>query len=252
MIQTDLNCDMGESYGSYSLGNDQEVIKYVSSVNIACGYHAGDPATMDTTVQLAIKHNVRIGAHPGLPDLNGFGRREMKLTPSEVYQLIVYQVGALNGFVQANGAKLNHVKPHGALYNMAAKDKTIANAIAEAIYHLDTSLTLFGLSNSELTKAGEKLGIPVAHEVFADRTYQADGSLTPRSEPNAVLTSEEAAMTQIDQMIKHQTVTTVDGKTIPLKADTICIHGDNPKAVGFAKQLYQHFISSGIKLGNLS
>ncbi|MDC3416097.1 LamB/YcsF family protein [Aquibacillus salsiterrae] len=248
MRTIDINCDMGESFGQYSLGNDEEVIRYVSSVNIACGFHAGDPTTMDRTVKLADKHHVRIGAHPGLPDLQGFGRRNIAILPVEAYQLTLYQVGALKAFTQANGAKLSHVKPHGALYNMAAKDKQLATAIAEAVYQLDPTLTLIGLSNSALTNAGEALGLTVAHEVFADRTYQSDGTLTPRHHPNAVINDEMQAIEQVKQMVLDQRVTSTTGKVIPIQADTVCVHGDNPHTLSFLKKLQDCLQQSGISL----
>ncbi|MDL4839195.1 LamB/YcsF family protein [Aquibacillus rhizosphaerae] len=248
MYTIDLNCDIGEGYGNYQLGNDQEIVKYITSANIACGFHAGDPATMDATVKLAIKHNVRIGAHPGLPDLNGFGRRIMHITAKEAYQLITYQVGALFGFVKVNNSNLYHVKPHGALYNLAANDQEIAEAIAQAIYDIDSDLTLFGLSHSHLTKAGEKLGLKVAHEVFADRSYQEDGTLTPRTVTGALLTNDEQAMNQVIQMIKTGTATTMQGNKISIKADTICLHGDSPNTLPFVQQLHNRFKKEEINL----
>ena len=168
----DLNCDLGERFGPYKIGNDAEILNFISSVNIACGFHAGDPATMRQTVKLALEKGVAIGAHPGLPDLTGFGRRNMDISPQDAYDMVVYQIGALYGFLRAHGAEMQHVKPHGALYNMAAKSKVLADSIAEAVYHVDPQLILFGLAGSELVKAGERIGLRTAHEVFADRTYQ--------------------------------------------------------------------------------
>ncbi|MBE3569820.1 MAG: LamB/YcsF family protein [Bacillales bacterium] len=248
MFKVDLNCDMGESFGPYTLGNDKEMMNYISSANIACGFHAGDPNIMDQTVKLALEHNVSIGAHPGFLDLHGFGRRKIQITPEEAYQLIVYQVGALQGFVQANGGKLHHVKPHGALYNMAAVHKELAEAIALAIYRIDPGIVLYGLSNSELTKAGEAIGLKVAHEVFADRTYQQDGTLTPRNMPNALIMSEEAAIRQVVKMVKEQKVDTVDHHEISIQADTICLHGDGRTALLFAKRIHEIFQAEGIKI----
>ncbi|WP_226037099.1 LamB/YcsF family protein [Aquibacillus saliphilus] len=248
MQMIDVNCDMGEGFGEYVIGNDQEIINYISSANIACGLHAGDPAIMDQTVKLAKKNQVNIGAHPGLPDLNGFGRRIMKITPTEAFRWVTYQVGALNGFVQVNNEQLHHVKPHGALYNIAATDASIAEAIAEAVYQIDPRLILYGLSNSHLTKAGEKIGLPVYHEVFLDRTYQDDGTLTPRTEPNALITNKERAIEQSITMIKKQQVNSVNGVKIPIKVDSICIHGDGPNALEFAHYLYQQLISERIQL----
>src|SRR5690554_6548379 len=169
----DLNCDMGERYGTWHKGNDQAILKYVSSANIACGFHAGDPQTMRETVAAAHRQGVAIGAHPGFSNLQGFGRREMHMTPKEIYEMVLYQVGALDGFVRAAGARMHHVKPHGALYNMAAIDQDLAEAIASAVYDIDHTLVLYGLSGSELIRAGERKGLAVAHEVFADRTYES-------------------------------------------------------------------------------
>lgn len=237
MLKVDLNSDLGESFGAYTIGNDKAVLKYVSSANIACGFHAGDPYVMHKTVQTALENNVAIGAHPGLMDLNGFGRRNIKISPTEAYDITVYQVGALAGFVKALGGKMQHVKPHGALYNMAAKDKTLAEAIAKAIFAVDNSLILFGLAGSELVKAGDAIGLRTASEVFADRAYMADGSLMPRSMPGAVLTDDAIAIKQVLQMVKTGTVTAVDGKEIQVLADTMCIHGDNAKALNFAEKI---------------
>jgi 5-oxoprolinase (ATP-hydrolysing) subunit A len=233
----DLNCDLGESFGPYTIGKDEEMMKYVTSVNIACGFHAGDPLVMMKTVHQAIKHDLKIGAHPGLPDLQGFGRRTINITPHEAYALVQYQVGALQGMVKAQGGRLSHVKPHGALYNMAAKDIDLARSIAKAIYDLDESLVLFGLSGSELTRAGVETGLMVAHEVFADRTYQADGTLTPRTLPDSVLHDADRVEEQVMKMVEHQQVRAVTGEVISLRADTICLHGDNIEGVNLAKIL---------------
>ncbi|TMU86950.1 LamB/YcsF family protein [Bacillus sp. BHET2] len=238
-MKIDLNCDLGESFGAFTIGKDEEMMKYVSSVNIACGFHAGDPLVMKQTVSHALKHNLKIGAHPGLPDLQGFGRRMIHISPEEAYALVQYQIGALLAFVKAQGGTLAHVKPHGALYNMAAKDDKLAKSIAEAVYDLDPGLTLFGLSQSELTKAGEEIGLHVAHEVFADRTYQSDGSLTPRSLPNAVLHDETKVVEQVLRMVNQQEVVSTDGSIISIQADTICLHGDNEAALLLAKRLYE-------------
>jgi len=238
-MKIDLNCDLGESFGTYTIGQDEEMMKFVSSVNVACGFHAGDPLVMKQTVTNALSHNLKIGAHPGLPDLQGFGRRMIHITPEEAYALVQYQTGALLAFVKAQGGKLSHVKPHGALYNMAAKDSELAASIAEAVYDLDPELTLFGLSQSELTKAGEEVGLHVAHEVFADRTYQSDGTLTPRSLPNAVLHDENEVEKQVLRMVEKQEVVSTDGEVLSIKADTICLHGDNMAALNLAKRLYE-------------
>lgn len=237
MLRVDLNCDLGESFGRYRLGEQEEILKYVTSVNIACGFHAGDPTVMRDTVQLAIKNGVKIGAHPGLPDLNGFGRREMNITPEEAYDMVVYQVGALQGFLTTFNETMQHVKPHGALYNMAAKNPALAEAIAQAVYDLSPTLVLFGLAGSELTKAGEKIGLPTAHEVFADRTYQQDGTLTSRKTSNALITDREQSVQQVVKMVKEGSVLSLQQIEVPLQADTVCIHGDGEHAVEFAKYI---------------
>src|SRR5580693_6750440 len=180
MQSIDLNCDMGEAFGNYPMPNDDLLLDYISSSNIACGFHAGDPEVMQHSVNMAVKKGVAIGAHPGLPDLQGFGRRDMKISANEAYQMTLYQIGALFGFVKAAGSKLHHVKTHGALYNMAAKDAALAKAIVEAVHDFDPTLILYALASSEMVQAAKKTGIAVASEVFADRTYQDDGSLTPR------------------------------------------------------------------------
>jgi 5-oxoprolinase (ATP-hydrolysing) subunit A len=242
----DLNCDLGESYGAYAKGRDEEVLKLVSSANIACGFHAGDPAVMRNTVRLCLENGVSIGAHPGLPDLQGFGRREIRITPDEAYEMTLYQIGALDAFVRAEGGRLHHVKPHGALYNMAARDRLLAEAIAEAVLRFDTSLLLYGLSGSELMAAGKRAGLAVVSEVFADRCYRPDGSLVPRSEPYAVIHDCEAAVAQALQMATAGTVRASDGSLVPIEAQTVCIHGDGPQAVGFAAQLRTALTAAGI------
>ncbi|MDW0117951.1 5-oxoprolinase subunit PxpA [Sporosarcina thermotolerans] len=231
----DLNCDMGESLGDYVMGNDEAILETITSANIACGFHAGDPTTMRKTVRLALEKNVGIGAHPGLQDLVGFGRREMAISADEAFDLVVYQLGALSGIVKAEGGHLQHVKPHGALYNMAAVNRTHSKAIAEAVYKVDPELILFGLAGSELVKAGKRIGLKVAHEVFADRTYQANGTLTSRREPNALITDQDIAIRQIVRMVKEGKVRATDGTDISIMADTICIHGDGKTAVEFAR-----------------
>lgn len=246
MYQVDLNCDLGESFGAYTLGMDEAMLPYVTSVNIACGFHAGDPAVMRKTVALAARHGVSIGAHPGLPDLVGFGRRQMAVSAQEAYDMTVYQIGALATFVKAEGAVLRHVKPHGALYNMAAKSKALSEAIAQAIFQVDQALILFGLSGSELVAAGERIGLRTAHEVFADRTYQADGSLTPRQQPDAMISSEEESVHQVIRMVKEGKVLSRQGQDIAVRADTVCIHGDGSHALDFVKTLRARFADSGI------
>jgi UPF0271 protein len=233
----DLNCDMGESFGAWSMGADAEVLDHVSSANIACGFHAGDPAIMHRTVAGALARGVAVGAHPSLPDLQGFGRRTMRVTPDEVYDLVLYQIGALAGFCRALGGRLAHVKAHGALYNMAAEDAVLADAIACAARDFDPSLVLFGLAGSELVRAGRSAGLRVANEVFADRTYQRDGTLTPRKRPDAMIQDLAAALTQVERMMCEGRVRALDGGDVAVEPDTICIHGDEPGAVVFAREL---------------
>lgn len=248
MLKTDINCDMGERspLWDYSLERDLSILPFISSVNLACGYHAGDPGTMHTMVEAALKAGVAIGAHPSFPDRENFGRSNMQLSPEQIYDMVLYQLGALNAFLQVNGAILHHVKPHGALYNMAAKDPIMAKAIADAVYDFDGSLILYGLSGSELIETGRHDFLSTCSEVFADRTYQDDGSLTPRSNPDALLHSQEASVSQVLQMVQQQTVQSLSGKTIPVKAETICIHGDGPDAVLFAKAIHNALSSAGI------
>ncbi|WP_102707817.1 LamB/YcsF family protein [Terribacillus saccharophilus] len=250
MKTIDLNSDLGESFGAYTIGNDQEVLKYISSANIACGFHAGDHNVMLETVKTAAELGVGIGAHPGFPDLAGFGRREMKLSPKEIYNLIVYQVGAIQGAAKACGTYVQHVKPHGALYNMASKDSAIAEAIATAVHAVDSKLVLFGLAGSELVRAGEKVGLSVAQEVFSDRTYQADGTLTPRSQANAMIHDVTVAVDRVIRMIQEGKVTAVDGTDINIQADTICVHGDEPEALQFVQQLRERLQAEQITIQN--
>lgn len=248
MQTIDLNCDMGEAFGNYPMPNDAVLMDYITSANIACGFHAGDSEVMQQTVNIAVKKNVAIGAHPGLPDLQGFGRREMKISPNEAYQITMYQIGALSGFIKAAHGKLHHVKAHGALYNMAAKDFALAKAIVEAVHDFDPALILYGLANSEMIKAAQILQIATASEVFADRTYQDDGSLTPRSQSNAMITDEQQSIEQVLLMVKQQQVISVNRKSIPLRAETLCLHGDGAHAVEFAKMISQKLKNDGITI----
>ena len=246
MISVDLNCDMGESFGPWNMGRDAELMDYVSSVNIACGFHAGDPKTMRETVETAIAKGVAIGAHPAYPDLQGFGRRNMSLSPQEVFDAVLYQIAALKGICGAFGTTLRHVKPHGALYNQAAKDERLASSIAEAIRKIGDDLIVFGLSGSFLISEAEKLGLRTASEAFADRTYQHDGSLTPRTVAGALIINAGRAAKQVLQMVADQSVETIDGGTIPVKADTICIHGDGEHALEFARAIRNTLTENGV------
>ena len=244
----DLNCDMGESFGAWTAGADAEVLEHVTSANIACGFHAGDPAVMHRTVAGALRRGVAIGAHPSLPDLQGFGRRVMGITPDEAYDLVLYQVGALAGFCRALGGRLSHVKAHGALYNMAARDAVLADAIACATRDFDSSLVLFGLAGGELVRAGRRAGLRVANEVFADRTYQPDGSLTPRNQPHAIIEDLPAALGQVERMMRDGSVFALDGSEVNVEPDTICIHGDEPGAASFARELRALLTRLGVGL----
>lgn len=242
----DLNCDMGEGFGAYRIGADRELMKYITSANIACGFHAGDMSTIRATVKLALEHDVAIGAHPGLPDLAGFGRREMSITPKEAYELTVYQLGAVWAFAKSEGGSVAHVKPHGALYNMAARDRGLAEAIAEAICKVDASIMLFGLADSELTRAGEALGLRAIHEVFADRMYEADGALTPREVEGAVIGDASAAVAQAVRIVSQGKVRTRQQTELQLKADSICVHGDTPGSLDYVIQLREQLKQAGI------
>ncbi len=242
----DLNCDMGEGFGAYALGADEALMPLVTSANIACGYHAGDPMVMDRTVRLALRHGVSIGAHPGFPDLMGFGRRAMHLRPEEIENYVLYQVGALAAFARSVGAELTHVKPHGALYNMAASDPEIARAVARGVARAGPRLILVGLAGSALIQAAAELGLPAAREGFADRAYEPDGSLRPRHLPGAVLTDPKAAAEQALRIARHREVIASNGERIPLVADTLCIHGDTPGAVEIARAVRRRLEEAGI------
>lgn len=246
MQGVDLNCDLGEGFGTYRKGRDDELLDVVTSANIACGFHAGDPSVMRRTVELCLEKGVAIGAHPGLPDLQGFGRREMRITPQEAHDMTVYQIGALYGFVKAAGGNLHHVKPHGALYNMAAVNPELAHAIAEAVYRIEPSLVIYGLSGSELIRAGERIGLQTASEVFADRTYQEDGTLSPRSSDHALIHNEAEAAQQVLRMVRQGSVLTTRQTEIRIKADTVCIHGDGERAVEFAWKIRNTLESGGV------
>jgi 5-oxoprolinase (ATP-hydrolysing) subunit A len=246
--QVDMNCDLGESYGIYQMESDEGILPLITSANIACGFHAGDPGTMRRTVELAMEHHVAIGAHPGLPDLQGFGRRRMEITPREAYDMLVYQLGALDAFVRVQGGKMHHVKPHGALYNMAAVDASLAEAIAEAIYQVQPELYLYGLAGSAMIEAADHIGLRSVSEVFADRTYGADGMLTPRSQDGALIQHTEQSLAQVLRMVKEGLVDTTAGTSVPIRAETICIHGDGAHALTFARQIRAMLETEGITL----
>lgn len=244
----DLNCDMGESFGAYRIGADEEVFPYITSANVACGFHGGDPTVMRTTLVRARDHDVAIGAHPGFPDLIGFGRRNIDATADEVYDLVVYQIGALLGFANAAGMQMQHVKPHGALYNMAVGKPQLAAAIARAVRDVDRGLVLFGLPGSHLISEGESAGLRTAAEAFADRNYMSDGTLVSRRRPDAHIHDPAEAVARAIRMVRDGTVTPVDGPPISMHVDTICIHGDGPHAAEFARRLRTGFEEAGISV----
>jgi len=252
MTHVDLNCDMGESFGAYRIGADEEVLPYVTSANIACGFHGGDPRVMRETIARAAALGVAVGAHPGFHDLDGFGRRNIDVTAQEAYDLVVYQVGALLGFAVAAGVPMRHVKAHGALYNMAAKDAALAGAIARAVADFDRTLVLFGLSGSALIRAGRDVGLKVANEVFADRTYQSDGSLTPRSRPGSMIEDVKDSLAQVEGMLTRGRVRALDGSEVSIEADTICVHGDQAGAAEFARELRVLLRTLGIEVASVS
>lgn len=251
LLTVDLNSDIGESFGPYKLGLDAEIVKYVTSVNIACGVHAGDPTVMKNTVQLAREHSVAVGAHPGFPDLQGFGRRNLAMSPGDVKNYVIWQVGALWAFARSEGLPVKHVKPHGALYNMAAKDRALSDAIAQAVAEVDRDLILVGLAGSELLRSGERAGLRVASEVFADRGYNPDGSLVQRGMPGALINDPEAVAARVLKMAKDGKVTASDGTEVSIKADTVCFHGDTSGAVELVKAARARLEGLGLKPASL-
>lgn len=250
MLSVDVNCDMGEStiLWPYSIKKDFELLRYVSSINIACGFHAGDEDTMKLLAEAGIKNNVAIGAHPSFPDKENFGRSNMAFSCQRVYEIVSEQISLLNGILKAAGSKLHHVKPHGALYNMAAQDSVLAEAICKAVKDLDNKIMIYGLSGSELIKAAKEAGMIACNEVFADRTYKEDGSLTPRTEPGALVEDADKAVAQVLQMINEGTLISASGKRISIKAETICIHGDGSHAIAFAKKIHHALIQRKITI----
>jgi UPF0271 protein len=244
----DFNSDVGESYGIYRLGDDAAVLEHVTSANVACGMHAGDPQTIAATVRLAVARGVSIGAHPGFADIQGFGRRPMQLGRDELYHLMLYQIGALQAFCKAAGTRLAHVKTHGALYNMAARDAAMARAICDAVRDVDPQLVFYGLAGSALVHAAREVGLSVAEEVFADRSYQDDGSLTPRSDPRAMITNIQHSVDQVLRMVRSGVVRTLGGVDVPVRPDTLCIHGDQPGASQFAQAIRRALEAEGIAI----
>jgi UPF0271 protein len=248
MRTVDLNADLGESFGAWHMGDDARLLEVVSSANVACGFHAGDPGTIRATVQQAVRQGVAVGAHPSLPDLAGFGRRRMDVTPGEVYDMVLYQVGAIAAFAKAAGARLHHVKAHGALYNMAATDRSLAMAIVAAVRDFDADLVLYALAGSSMVDAAESVGLAVAGEVFADRAYRSDGTLVPRSQEGALIADEPKAVAQALDMVRDRRVLAIDGTWVAVRADTVCVHGDSPGAVALAVALKRALDAEGLQL----
>jgi len=233
----DLNADMGESFGAWHMGDDAALMPWITSANVACGFHAGDWSTIEATVALAVKHGVAIGAHPSLPDLQGFGRRSMQVTEDEVYQMTLYQAGAVRAFAEAGAGRLHHVKAHGALYNMAAKDAALSRGLVRAVKALGDEVQIYVLAGSLMETIARDAGLITRCEVFADRRYMPDGTLAPRNRPDALITDETQAVTQVLRMVQEGSLLAVDGSVVAVKADTVCIHGDKPTAVPFVKAL---------------
>jgi UPF0271 protein len=245
-MRIDINCDMGESFGRWELGADADVLPHVSSANIACGAHAGDAAVMRATLRLAKQHGVACGAHPGFADLAGFGRREIPITGGEARDLVLWQIGALDAIARSEGVRLRHVKAHGALYNMAARDRALAEALATAVAEYDRSLVFFGLAGSVMLEAGRRAGVIVAAEGFADRSYEPDGSLTPRSIPGSVIHDTAQVVARAVRMVRESRVTARNGADVPLRIDTLCVHGDTPGAAALARALREGLDAAGV------
>lgn len=251
MYRVDLNSDLGESFGRYTLGMDEKVIPLITSANVACGYHASDPVVMEKTISMAKEAGIRVGAHPGFPDLMGFGRRNMSVTPAEAKAYTLYQLGALQAFCKAKGVTMQHVKPHGAFYNMAAKDEALSRAICEAVASFDEKLIVLALSGGELARVAKEMGLRTALEVFADRGYEEDGSLVDRRKEGALITDEEQAISRVIRMVKEKKVTAVTGKDIPIQADSVCVHGDGEKALAFVERIRKALTQEGISICSL-
>lgn len=251
MFTVDLNSDMGESFGAYTIGGDDEIIKYVTSANVACGWHAGDPMVMAKVVKMAKDKNVVVGAHPGYPDLMGFGRRQMNLSSEEVKNYMKYQIGALMAFTQSEGMKLHHVAPHGALGNLCQSDREVSKAICEAVFEIDPNLIIYYCAGAFLGEEAEKMGLKTAAEIFADRAYMDDLSLVPRKMEGSMITDEEIAIERCVRMIKEGKVISINGKELDIKGDTLCVHGDGPKALAFVKRIRERFEQEGIVIQSM-
>ncbi|MGD9125451.1 MAG: 5-oxoprolinase subunit PxpA [Desulfarculaceae bacterium] len=254
-MRVDLNCDMGESFGAYAMGMDQEVMKYITSANIACGWHAGDPLVMDNTVKMAAENGVGVGAHPGYPDLMGFGRRNMDCTFAEIKNYVIYQVGALGAFCDVHKAKLGHVKPHGNLYLTAVEDENVARAIAEGIVSMNPKLfyvALAGAKGEMMTRIGEEVGLKVCYEAFPDRAYTAEGTLVSRRQPGAVIKDPQEVADRALMMAKDGKIKAIDGTVIPLRPDTFCVHGDTPGAVDLVRSIREQLESEDVEVKPLA
>ena len=248
MKTIDLNCDMGESFGPWKMGADAEIMPLITSANIAAGFHAGDPSTIRRTVRIAVDNGVAIGAHPGFPDLTGFGRRDMKVSAQEAYELVLYQAGAVDAFARAAGSRLHHVKCHGALYNMAAMNDELSDGIARAVKDLGGAVQLYALSNSRMMAAGIRHGVTTVGEVFGDRGYTDEGTLAPRGAPGGMIEDAAQSVAQVMSMVFDGVVVSLSGKRVPVSAGTLCLHGDQPGAVTFAKALREAFAAKGLAL----
>lgn len=248
----DLNCDLGESFGAYKCGMDEEIIPYITSANVACGFHASDPVVMQKTVAAAKASHVRVGAHPGFPDLAGFGRRNMSLSPDEITAMVEYQIGALSAFCTANKTKLQHVKPHGALYNMAAVDEKIADAICKGISAVDPRLILLAPGSSKMVESASRFGLTAAREIFADRAYEEDGTLVSRKKPGSLISNPDDVVDRVVQMIREGTVIAITGKKIPVTADSVCVHGDGPSALALVRSIREGLRREGIQIAPLA
>ncbi len=245
-MNIDLNCDMGESFGAWRMGDDERMMAHITSANIACGFHAGDPLVMQKTVRLAVESGVGIGAHPGFPDLVGFGRRNLQTAPGEIRAMMIYQIGALSAFAQAEGARIQHVKPHGALYNLAADSEAIAHEVVEAVFSVNPEWILVTQPGCVLAEMAERKGLRVAREVFPDRAYLENGRLAPRSMPGAVIHDLDTVKNRIVRLIREGVLEAITGKPISLQADTLCIHGDTPGAVDLAALIRRELVQAGI------
>jgi 5-oxoprolinase (ATP-hydrolysing) subunit A len=250
-MRIDINSDVGESFGAYSIGHDAGLMRSITSANVAAGFHAGDPSVLRQTIRIAKKHGVAVGAHPGFPDLVGFGRRELTVSPTEAEDFVLYQVAAVAGVAAAEGVSLQHVKPHGALFNMAVHDAELAAAIARAVAAFDKRLVLFGLPGSEILKAGRAAGLRVAAEVFADRAYEPDGTLASRKKPGTVIHDPEAVVARAVRMVTQKTVVAIDGSVVALEADTMCVHGDTPGSDDLAARIRAGLEKAGVEVRSL-